>query len=110
MEVTFAWFILAKAGLAVLLAGLAHFTYNRGFKKVAYGLGLLVAIWIVFAPVKYNGANSDTYSKQNEQQVVSKYAEVDTEVKVFKKPTFKERMAEEEARALKANDKITEGL
>ena len=112
MDVMVGWFPIAKLIIAVFLVGVNIYLYRKGKQRLAVTMFVILLVLFWFAPVKYDGTNT----KQNHQRTVTErtneYREVAHEAVVVttKKKTFAERMAEEEARSQKENQKVQDEI
>lgn len=108
MDFMYAWFPIAKFVFGVAAIGLIWWLFKKKLNKLAYTFVIFVGIVLWFAPVKYDGTQTKTHSKMQQNQRTQEYKYVADEVPVIhqKKKTFDEVMAEENARSEKENKKV----
>lgn len=112
MTFMIAYYPLLKFALVFLVFAGAVYAYTKRHFKTAGALAVLIAIFMIFAPVKIDGTNVDKHNKRQHEVRTQEYKSVTSDAVIVhvKKPTFQERMAAENARSLNANASTLDGL
>ena len=107
MELTFIWFQLAKFIITIAFIYLIYIMYKKNYTKVSITLALLLGLFWVFMPIKYDGTNTSKNHQVTQDQRTRQYRTVTMDAIIIedRKPTFKERMEAEELRSTEATKK-----
>lgn len=108
MEITVAYFQLIRYSILTILFLCLYFSFKRKHTKTGIFLIVLSFIFIVISPIKYDGTNTNEYSKQN---IIEKdRLIIEIEPKTRQKITFKQRILLEDLRSKKENNKLNKEL
>ena len=112
MEFFIAWYPTLKFGIFLTLVTLASFLVYHKWFKTTLALVIVSLLFMWLAPVKIDGTSSYSAHKAETNQRTQEYRIVESERNIVTthKPTFKERMAEEEQRSDTANKKLSEEI
>ena len=110
MDVTLIWFPLMKAVFTALLIYGAYYFWKKEKTIIAIWYTVLVLVFWLMMPIKYDGTNSVERSVVTQQMRTEQYDEVKELAVVIetKKPTFTERL-EAEAMRSEIEDAKTRG-
>lgn len=108
MDFTIAWFPLFKFAITAFLIGLAYYLNKKEETKAAIVVVVFILLFWIFAPVKYDGTETKKRNIQTQDMRKWQYKEVSANQKSVHtvKPTFAERLQNQDAYSKKANQEI----
>ena len=112
IDITLAWFPALKILFTIGFIYGGYYFYKTKRYKVSVFYALILALFWIIMPIKYDGTNITQHNIQTQNQRTIDYKSVTSDAIIYttKKPTFEERMKAEDERSEDANQKIIDEI